>query len=495
MLFVKPLYTYSFPKFIWDYAILRVLVRTNGNKPVSQSRFSTTSLSKPLLENLESLGFSTMTTIQAASLPLILSGKDVIAQAKTGSGKTVAFALGVLSNLNVKRFRVQSVVVCPTRELADQVALEIRKLARTIHNIKVLTLCGGAPMGPQIGSLEHGAHIIVGTPGRIEEHLRKGRLTLDEVNTFVLDEADRMLEMGFEQSLDYIVEQCATNRQNLLFSATYPPKIEELAKHIMNAPEKVTVEATHDHSAIKQFFYEVENNDARLDAAQRLLLKFQPQSAVIFCNTKNECQAICDALNQFGFDASSLHGDLEQKDRDRTLVRFANKSLTVLVATDVAARGIDVDHVEMVINYHIAHDPEVHVHRIGRTGRAGNKGIACSLMSYKESQKVNALEDYLAMQVTPSDLPSDDVFANAITRAPNITLQIDGGKKAKLRPGDILGALTANKQISGDQIGKIKVTAMHSFVAVNRKIANQALKMINDGKMKGRSFRVRKVNS
>jgi len=435
-----------------------------------------------------------MTDIQAQTLPLILAGKDVIGQGKTGSGKTAAFSLGLLHNLNVKRFRVQALVVCPTRELADQVAIEIRKLARAIHNIKVLTLCGGAPMGPQIGSLEHGAHIVVGTPGRIEEHLRKGRLDLSEVNTFVLDEADRMLEMGFEDAIECIIELCPAKRQNLLFSATFPPKIEQLAKHVMTAPEKVTVEASHDHSNITQYFYEVDNNDVRLEAVQKLLLEFQPNSAVIFANTKAECQAVCGELQQFGFDSAALHGDLEQKDRDRTLVRFANKSLTILVATDVAARGIDVDHVEMVINYHIAHDPEVHVHRVGRTGRAGNTGTACSLMSYKESHKVNALEDYLDITIEPSDLPSDAVFNNPITRAPMVTLQIDGGKKAKLRPGDILGALTANNALKGSQIGKIKVTAMASFVAVERKVAVKALSVIGEGKMKGRNFRVRKIN-
>ncbi len=461
---------------------------------MTQQLFSQTSLSHDLLDNLESLGYQHMTDIQAQTLPLILAGKDVIGQGKTGSGKTAAFSLGLLHNLNVKRFRVQALVVCPTRELADQVAIEIRKLARAIHNIKVLTLCGGAPMGPQIGSLEHGAHIVVGTPGRIEEHLRKGRLDLSEVNTFVLDEADRMLEMGFEDAIECIIELCPAKRQNLLFSATFPPKIEQLAKHVMTAPEKVTVEASHDHSNITQYFYEVDNNDVRLEAVQKLLLEFQPNSAVIFANTKAECQAVCDELQQFGFDSAALHGDLEQKDRDRTLVRFANKSLTILVATDVAARGIDVDHVEMVINYHIAHDPEVHVHRVGRTGRAGNTGTACSLMSYKESHKVNALEDYLDITIEPSDLPSDAVFNNPITRAPMVTLQIDGGKKAKLRPGDILGALTANNALKGSQIGKIKVTAMASFVAVERKVAVKALSVIGEGKMKGRNFRVRKIN-
>lgn len=460
---------------------------------LSQFSFSNTNLSAPLKENLSSLGYKEMTEIQAQSLPLILDGKDVIAQGKTGSGKTAAFSLGLLHNLNVKRFRVQSLVVCPTRELADQVAVEIRKLARTIHNIKVLTLCGGAPMGPQIGSLEHGAHIIVGTPGRIEEHLRKGRLSLSELNTFVLDEADRMLEMGFEQSLDFIISECPSNRQNLLFSATFPEKIETLARHVMTDAERVVVESKHDNTSINQYFYEVENNDQRSDAVHRLLLEYQPLSAVIFCNTKAECQSLSDMLKNRGFDCAALHGDLEQKERDRTLVRFANNSLTILLATDVAARGIDVDHVELVINYHIAHDPEVHVHRIGRTGRAGNTGIACSLMSYKESHKIIALEEYLSLTIEPIDLPTDEVFANRAPQAPMVTIQIDGGKKSKLRPGDILGALTASKEIKGSQIGKIKVTAVASYVAVERKIAKLALATISEGKMKGRSFRARKL--
>ena len=223
------------------------------------------------------------------------------------------------------------------------------------------------------------------------------------------------------------------------------------------------------------------------------LYKFQPKSAVVFCNTKAECQSLADSLSQQGFDCGALHGDLEQRDRDRTLVRFANKSLTVLIATDVAARGIDVDDVEMVVNYHIAHDPEVHVHRIGRTGRAGNSGVACSLMSHKEAHKVIRLEEYLATSISPEPLPTEDVFNNKLVQAPMVTLQIDGGKKNKLRPGDILGGLTSNPAISGNQIGKIKVQATSAFVAVEKGIAKQALKTISEGKMKGRTFRVRKI--
>ncbi|GHF97373.1 ATP-dependent RNA helicase DbpA [Thalassotalea marina] len=457
--------------------------------------FSSTELSNDLLTNLASLGYNEMTEIQAQSLPLMLQGKDVIAQAKTGSGKTAAFGLALLHNLKVERFRVQALVLCPTRELADQVAVEIRKLARAIHNIKVLTLCGGAPMGPQIGSLEHGAHIIVGTPGRVEEHVRKNRLSLAELNTLVLDEADRMLEMGFEEPLERIVADCPSERQNLLFSATYPKKIEQLVSHIMTEPVKVEVKSTHDHSSINQYFYEVDNNDQRINAVERLLYQFEPTSAIVFCNTKVECQALADNLSQQGFDCSALHGDLEQRDRDRTLIRFANKSITILIATDVAARGIDVSDVDMVINYHIAHDPEVHVHRIGRTGRAGNTGVACSLISHKEAHKVIRLEEYLNQSIAPEPLPNDSVFSNTKVQAAMVTLQIDGGKKNKLRPGDILGGLTANPAIKGDQIGKIKVQATSSFVAVDKTIAKVALKTISEGKMKGRSYRVRKLTN
>ncbi|MDN3653025.1 ATP-dependent RNA helicase DbpA [Thalassotalea ponticola] len=458
-----------------------------------QADFSSLNLESALVENLASLGYHTMTRIQAQSLPLMLEGKDVIGQAQTGSGKTCAFALALLHNLNVRRFRVQSLVLCPTRELADQVAIEIRKLARNIHNIKVLTLCGGQPMGPQIGSLEHGAHIVVGTPGRVEVHLKKGRLSLDNVNTLVLDEADRMLEIGFEQSLNTIVDYCAKVRQNLLFSATFPEKIERFAAHIMTGAQRVTVDANRDHDKIDQYFYQVDNEQQRIDASKRLLMHFQPHSAVIFCNTKAQCQTLADRLRDSGFDSAALHGDLEQKDRDKTLIQFANKSLTVLVATDVAARGIDVDDVDLVINFHLAHDPQVHLHRIGRTGRAGKQGVACSLISHKEAHKVIRLEDYQGQAIDTVELPSESTLPNKPVPATMVTLQIDGGKKSKLRPGDILGALTANAKIRGEQIGKIKVQATMAFVAVDTAIANLALKTISEGKMKGRNFRVRKL--
>lgn len=456
--------------------------------------FSTLELHNDLLKNLDSLGYAQMTPIQARSLPLILAGKDVIGQGKTGSGKTAAFGLGLLDRLDVGRFRVQSLVLCPTRELADQVAKEIRRLGRQIHNIKVLTLCGGMPLGPQIGSLEHGAHIIVGTPGRVEEHVRKGTLDLGQLETLVLDEADRMLDMGFQPAVDAIVAALPTQRQTLLFSATYPAQIEAMAQRIMRQPVMVQVESHHDDSSIEQHFYALPADADRLTALRLLLSRFQPTSAVVFCNTKRETQEVADALSQQGFSVKALHGDLEQKARDQTLVQFSNRSLTVLVATDVAARGLDIDNLDAVFNYHIARDSEVHVHRIGRTGRAGSQGIACTLFADNETHKIVRLEAELGLEITPEPLPPHSVLNQPITPPAMVTLQIDGGKKQKVRPGDILGALTGDKGITGNQVGKIQIFDNWAYVAVTREASRQALKKLGDGKLKGRNFRVRRID-
>ena len=460
---------------------------------MSQPQFSSLPLNPSLLQNLNDLGYASMTPIQQQSLPAVLGGQDVIAQGKTGSGKTAAFSLGLLNALDVKRFYVQGLVLCPTRELADQVAKEIRKLARAIHNIKVLTLCGGMPFGPQIGSLEHGAHIVVGTPGRIEEHLRKGTLKLDRLSTFVLDEADRMLEMGFQDALDNIIDHTPKERQTLLFSATYPDEIQNIAQRVMKNPTMVKVEGGVENTNIKQHFYQVQDNQQRLTAVKLLLLKHKPESTVVFCATKRETQEICDELASQGFAAVALHGDLEQKQRDQTLVRFANKSASVLVATDVAARGLDVDALDCVINYQAARDPEVHVHRIGRTGRAGSKGQAFTLYTDKESYKMAVLAEYLNIKIENDILPPFNLLDKPPFKANMVTLQIDGGKKQKVRPGDIVGALTGENGIAFKQIGKIDMFDNWSYVAVERDAAKIALRKISEGKLKGRSFRVRRI--
>ena len=461
---------------------------------MSQTAFSSLSLHPELLENLKSLNYQEMTPIQALSLPDILAGKDVIGQGKTGSGKTAAFGLGILNSLEVKRFRIQALVMCPTRELADQVAKEIRSLGRAIHNIKVLTLCGGMPFGPQAGSLEHGAHIIIGTPGRIDDHLRRGTLALDNVHTLVLDEADRMLEMGFQDTIDAIIEKTPSQRQTMLFSATFPKQIKRIANAIMVDPVLVKAPALHDNSVIAQHFYSI-TEPYRLTALRLILQHFRPESAVVFCNTKRETQDVSDALEQNGFSSLALHGDLEQRDRDKTLVRFANKSMSILVATDVAARGLDIDGIDMVINYHIAHDPEVHLHRIGRTGRAGSKGIACSLYAESEAHRVALLDGDIDPINDTEELPPVSLLDQAPVQPIMSTILIDGGKKQKIRPGDILGALTGEKGIAGNQVGKIHIFDNWAYVAVNTDAIRSALRKLSAGKLKGRTFRARQVRN
>ena len=453
--------------------------------------FSTLGLAPELLANLTSLGYAAMTPIQAASLPPALARRDLIARAKTGSGKTAAFGIALLAGLDVAKFRVQALVLCPTRELADQVGKELRRLARATPNIKVLTLCGGVPIGPQLGSLEHGAHIVVGTPGRIQDHLRKGSLVLDQLTTLVLDEADRMLDMGFNDSITDIVAQTPAARQTLLFSATYPTEIERLSAALQRDPVAVSVDTEHRGAAIRQHFFEIEASQREI-ALLALLACYRPESSVIFCNTKQQCEDIAALLRGHGVPALALHGDLEQRDRDQVLVRFANASCPVLAATDVAARGLHIEELAAVINYELARDPEVHVHRVGRTGRAGREGLALSLYTAAESARLAAIERYQGTAVEPERLERATDIAIALN-APMITLCIDGGRKDKVRPGDILGALTGPGGIPGTEVGKIDIFDFYAYVAVRRESAGRALKCLADGKIKGRKFKARQV--
>jgi ATP-independent RNA helicase DbpA len=452
--------------------------------------FSTLPLSPASLANLQRLGYVEMTAIQAAALPPALLGKDLIAQAKTGSGKTAAFALTLLANLNPRRFAVQSLVLCPTRELADQVTAEVRRLARAEDNIKVVTLCGGVPLRGQLATLEHGAHIVVGTPGRVMDHLDRGSLQLDALNTLVLDEADRMLDMGFFDDIAKVAKQCPVQRQTLLFSATYPEGIAKLAAQFLREPVTVKVEAQHASAAIEQRWYEITERE-RIPTVGKLLDHFRPASTLAFCNTKARCREVASALQAQGFSALALFGELEQRERDQVLVRFANRSCSVLVATDVAARGLDIASLACVLNVDVTPDPEVHIHRIGRTGRAGESGLALNLATLDEMGAVGRIELLQGQESTWHPVAGLAPAGGGPLVPPMATLHLQGGRKEKIRPGDVLGALTKDLGYAREQVGKIDVNEFSTYVAVERSIAQQAAARLNAGRVKGRGVKVR----
>jgi ATP-independent RNA helicase DbpA len=459
-----------------------------GNTAVRS--FNELPLSPAMQATLQQLGYMTMTEIQAASLPVTLAGHDLIAQAKTGSGKTAAFALALLNNLNPRRFAVQAMVLCPTRELADQVTQELRRLARAAGNIKILTLCGGSTMRPQIASLEHGAHIVVGTPGRIMDHMERGTLDLAALNTLVLDEADRMLDMGFVDDIAYVAKRCPAARQTLLFSATYPDGIARLARQFMREPQEVKLVEQHEESKIRQRFYKVDN-EQRLQAVGILLRHYRPVSTLAFCNTKQQCRSLLEVLHAQDIKALTLNGDMEQRERDQVLIQFANRSCSVLVATDVAARGLDIAQLEAVINVDVTPDPEVHIHRIGRTGRADQDGWALSLCGPTDRQRIITIAQM--MHITPEwhelgELEDED---QSPLVPPMVTLQILGGRKEKIRAGDVLGALTGDAGYTREQVGKITVTDFSTYVAVARNIAVDAVRKLSAGKVKGKTVKVR----
>ncbi|ALN81903.1 ATP-dependent RNA helicase DbpA [Lysobacter antibioticus] len=454
--------------------------------------FDTLPLAPALLQGVAALGYTAMTPIQARALPAILDGRDLIAQAPTGSGKTAAFGLGLLHRLDPSAIKTQALVLCPTRELADQVGQQLRKLAFAIPNLKVSVLCGGMALGPQLASLEHAPHVVVGTPGRLQELLRKKALKLDGVRTLVFDEADRMLDMGFEEPMREIVAKTPKTRQSLLFSATFPEAIRDLARGAMREPAEVTVEGEASALQIEQYFYEVEAAK-KTPLLATLLLEYRPDSCVVFCNMRKDTEEVVGSLSHYGFTALALHGEMEQRDRDEVLVRFANRSCNVLVASDVAARGLDVEELAAVVNYDLPTDPDVYVHRIGRTGRAGRGGIALSLCGPRETGRAEQIQERQGAPLAwRRAVPLAGKAKNAPV-APMETLRIDAGKTDKLRPGDILGALTGDAGLKADAIGKINVYATRSYVAVARAQAGAALARLREGKIKGRKFRVNRI--
>lgn len=454
------------------------------------NKFEKIGLDSRLVKNLSELNYNEMTPIQEKSLPLILEGEDIIAQAKTGSGKTATFGLGLLNVIDIKQTRPQGLILCPTRELAEQVAIELRKLARMIPNIKVLTITGGKSEYQQEKSLSHGAHIIVGTPGRVLKLLRKEILNLEFVDYYVLDEADRMLDMGFSEDIFKITRFVPEKRQTLLFSATYPDNIKELSKELQVDSIKITVDIHHTENKIQEEFFKLDSHKDKNNALLKVLGKYLPERFIVFCKTKVISDTVADELFNAGIEVESIHGDLEQRERTAVLTMFSNKSLSGIVATDVAARGIDIKGLDLVVNFDLPHDPEVYVHRIGRTGRAGDEGLAVSFFMKNENDKFEQIENYQNKKYQQKSIDSIDVERDYSLKPEMTSLYISGGKKDKLRPGDIVGAIVGESGIDFKDIGDIAVTNIMSYVAIKSELADLVCEKLSAGKIKNRKFKV-----
>ena len=439
---------------------------------------------------LAELGFERPTEIQAKALPLLLAGRDLVGQSKTGSGKTLAFALPLLQKIDVALRRPQALVLCPTRELAVQVAREIRRLGRRLPGLSVAVLTGGQPVGAQVPALRMGAHIAVGTPGRVLDHLKRASLDLSRAATVVLDEADRMLDMGFEEQMQEILAVLPAKRQTMLFSATFPDEIEEISARHQAGAARVTVQSKEGEVAITQLAYEVQEED-KLSALLWALREHKPEQAIVFCNLKATVVELTACLREAGLCAAALQGDMEQSERDREMAKFRNRSTRILVATDVAARGIDVEALDLVVNFDMP-KPDVYQHRIGRTGRAGKAGLALSFFTPREEYK---LRDHARLE--RAELPEGLELAesaDASAEAQMRTLFISGGRKDKLRPGDILGALTGEAGgFEGADVGKIEIHDRFSYVAVSARVAEPAMHRLREGRIKGRKFRIELV--
>ena len=492
----------------------------------------------------------------------MISGIDLIGQAQTGTGKTAAFGIPILEKVDPKLKKLQAIVLCPTRELAIQVADEIRNLSRYMHGIKVLPIYGGQDIVKQIRSLKSGTQIVIGTPGRVMDHMRRKTMKLDFVHTVVLDEADEMLNMGFREDIEFVLSGVPEERQTVLFSATMPKPIMEITKKFQNNAKVIKVtkkELTVPN--IEQYYYDVKPKKKE-EVLSRLLDIYSPRLSVVFCNTKKQVDLLVNALLGRGYFAAGLHGDMKQEQRDRVMQGFRTGKTEILVATDVAARGIDVDEVEAVFNYDLPQDDEYYVHRIGRTGRAGREGRAFSFVSGKEVYKLKEIQRYCKTKIYAQKVPSlndvantkmenilDDVervieqedldmMINAIEERVNnseftamdmaaaflkiccgmtednknteendwefgdtgagedgmVRLFINIGKKQRVRPGDILGAIAGESGMDGKLIGTIDMYDKYTFVEVPREYAREVLNAMKNVKIKGKTVAVEPAN-
>ena len=503
-----------------------------------------------IMRAIAEMGFEQPSPIQAQSIPIAVEGKDMIGQARTGTGKTASFGIPMLQRINPKDKNLQAIVLCPTRELAIQSANEIRKLAKFLHGIKVLPIYGGQEISKQIRSLKGGVQIVIGTPGRVMDHLRRHTLKPQTVDIVVLDEADEMLNMGFREDIETILGQLPEERQTMLFSATMPKPILEIAKRYLHEPEIVKViqkELTVPKN--EQYYYEV-NPRKKNEVLSRLLDMYDPSLSLVFCNTKRKVDELVADLKGRGYFAEGLHGDMKQSQRDRVMNGFRNGRTDILVATDVAARGIDVDDVEAVFNYDVPQDDEYYVHRIGRTGRAGREGRAFTLVVGKEIYKLKDIQRYCKTKIRRQPIPSvNDVAAIKVEKlleqageliatdglgrmmdlleeyldgsdysatemaAALLAMQLGEtstqtlpkeefgdtgaepgmvrmfmniGKKDRVRIGDILGAVAGESGMEGALVGTIDMYDNFSFVEVPQEYAAAVLEAMNHSKIKGR---------
>jgi ATP-independent RNA helicase DbpA len=445
------------------------------------TNFKELNIPNELIENLDSLGYREMTPIQQAAIHHILDGKDIIGKAKTGSGKTLAFALPLINKIKAKGQNPQALIIVPTRELGEQIAQELKKVARYKAGVKIVTIYGGTSLTKQVSSLEMGADILVGTVGRLLDHFSRETIELSEIRTLILDEADRMLDMGFADDILKIVSNLPKKRQNLLFSATYPDNISKLTSVILNSPIHIEIESQK--IDIEERAFRVENRDKALITT---LQSFQPSLALIFCNTKAKTHEIGDMLNEKGFDVAVLNGDLEQYERQEMLLQFANGSLPILVATDLASRGLDIEGIDIIINYDIPMKPQEYTHRIGRTGRADAKGLAVTLCDEYVIRKLKVVRPSLEIGEIKSLKPNRNFYLQGEVG----TLCIDGGKKKKIRAGDILGTLCKDIGIEPKYIGKIDIYDRNSYVAIDKSVIKKAFNGLRSGKIKKRKVRV-----
>ena len=453
-----------------------------------QNKFSSLNISDSLLTNLDSLQFTAMTPIQQKAIPIIMQGEDLIAKSKTGSGKTIAFGIGVLESLDIKSLDIQSLVICPTRELCEQVATELRKLARLQQNVKIVTIYGGESLYNQRRSLDYGAHIVVGTPGRIIDHIGKETIDLSHIKILVLDEADRMLDMGFFDDISYIKTKLPNKLQTLLFSATYPDNISKLIARVMNKPQTVTIDEDNEEF-LKQFLCRVKK-EYKYDALKTILLSYRPESTIIFCNMKVDVEAVTRRLFDDGFDAEFLHGGLEQNMRNQMLLMFSNKSVPILVTTNLAARGIDIKNISLVINYDLPQDAEVYLHRVGRTARAGDEGVSISLYDESDANYLSAIKELVQTEIEELDITKLISKNKSPIQAKYVTLRLLAGKKDKIRPGDIVGTFIKTLELDKDSIADITILQKDSYVAIKRECYDRKLSNLNEMNIKGKRVKL-----